>query len=277
MYKYFLYFSLLFLGLSLSAQDGVRTHDRSLPCVEKNFNVLVHLSVDSTTRQPYLSQIDVDRIMADVTEYFEPICMSYSSCEINIIENYTFHDIVDSLRIVELEILYSKPHRLNVFILGSIPKAYCGLSTFHGIKAVDGGNIFLASESCPSGVSQQLAHHLGHFFGLSDTYHGSTYEIVDDPNCATVADSICDTPTDPFGLYLDSLQTVSYDVNPELANMSSFVRNCEFVFEGLDPNGQYYQPQVGNIMSAYHCKCGFTNQQLQRMARNYGKSNVKPY
>ena len=93
----FLFPILFILGLSMtaSAQTGLHTRDVTLPCLDKNFNLLIHLSVDSITRQPHLSQIQVDNLMADVSAMFEPICLSVSACEINILENYTFHRIVD--------------------------------------------------------------------------------------------------------------------------------------------------------------------------------------
>lgn len=263
----------------LSAQEGLHLRDIQLPCAEKNFNVYVHLSVDSTNREPYLKDNDVEMLMEEVTRYFEPICMSFSSCETNIISNYTFHNIVDARRLEELEILYAKPRRLNVFILGSIPASFCGESTFYGIHKLGGESIFLetSERECQDALSGQLAHHLGHYFGLSDTYRGDQLEIVNHPDCAIRADSICDTPVDPFGI-LDS-GPGSYIQEPEdKIPMSDFVNGqCEFTHKPLDPNGQYYQPQVGNIMAAYPCKCGFTNEQFLKIMENYNKADQKPY
>jgi len=200
--------------------------------------------------------------------------MSFSRCEINVIDNYSFHNIVDPLRLGEMNVLYGKPRRLNVFIVGSIPNATCGSSTTYGINKLDGEYIYLETD-CDDSLEGQLAHHLGHYFGLQDTYHGDQIEIVNDQNCTMVADSICDTPTDPFGSYIE---TGSYeDVLPELIEMEEFVIDCEFIHEKQDPNGEFYQPQVGNIMSAYPCRCGFTNGQYEKMSRNYLNSSHKPY
>jgi len=258
------------------AQDGLHLRNINLPCIEKNFEVYVHLSVDSITRQPFLGTNDVNNLMEDVSKFFEPICVSFSACDINILRNYTFHEIVDTQRILELEILYGYPRRLNVYILGTIPNASCGTSTYYGIHKEEGESIFIETDQCADELSGQLAHHLGHYFGLTDTYHGDDIEIVDDPDCATKNDSICDTPTDPFGVYLDIVGQYK-DVLPEQVPMSDFVRRCEFVLPHLDPRGQYYQPQVGNIMSAYPCRCGFTNQQFLKMIENYNSASTKPY
>ena len=220
--------------------------------------------------------------MSDVSEIFEPICLSLDACEINVIENYTFHNIVDERRLTELKILFGKPSRINVYILGSIPQASCGVSTYYGVKQEEGNDIYLEmdTEECEGTLAGQLAHHLGHYLGLTDTYHGDDIEIVDDPQCAIKNDSICDTPTDPFGVFTGSSGLyLNTGILPEDISMSNFINtsDCEFTHRLLDPQEEFYQPQVGNIMSAYPCKCGFTNTQFQKMAKNYNLSNHKPY
>ena len=164
--------------------------------------------------------------------------------------------------------------------MGSIPEASCGVSTYYGVKKEGGNDIYIEMDSreCSGSLAGQLAHHLGHFLGLADTYHGDDIEIVDDPLCAVRNDSICDTPTDPFGIFAGSSGLyANTDFLPEEIPMGDFIGNCEFTHELQDPQEQFYQPQVGNIMSAYPCKCGFTNSQFRKMVKNYETSNHKPY
>mgnify|MGYP000409396963 CR=1 FL=1 len=283
MKNYFILLFTLTAFLSAVAQEGLHTRDMELPCIDKNFNVYLHVSVDSTSRQPVLSTTEMETLMEDVSKYFEPLCISFTNCEINIIRNYTFYRIVNQDRLRELEILYGKPRRLNVYIVGSIPQASCGFSTYNGIARAGGESIFIELDDleCAETLEMQLAHHLGHFLGLRDTYYEAddeTLKIVDDPDCAVTGDGLCDTPVDPFGLYEASpAGRYTNNVLPEQVPMSAFVRGCEFIHEERDPNGRYYQPQTGNIMSAYPCKCGFTNGQFLRMFENYTKSEYKPY
>jgi len=96
-----------------------------------------------------------------------------------------------------------------------------------------------------------MTHEMGHVWGLPHTFAGNGVENVDGSNCETAGDGICDTPADPY--------------NPNVDNIT-WQNGCEFVFEGLDANGQFYQPDMGNIMSYYGCDCGFTRGQYLRMA-----------
>jgi len=186
-----------FLGYS----QGLHSRAENLPCLEKNFPVMVHITVDSSTTLPFLSTTDVEDLLVKTSEFFEPICMSFTACEINVIENYTFHNVVDDRRFREMRVLYGKDHRINIFILGTIPDETCGKSTFYGVSEPGGEYIFLERDACDASLEGQLAHHLGHYFGLSDTYRGDDIEYVTDANCEIKADSICDTPTDPFGIF----------------------------------------------------------------------------
>lgn len=263
-------------SISISMGQGLNKKSSHLPCLDKGFPVMVHLSSDSMTRQPYLDPSDVDNLLEKVSRFFEPICMSFSACEINVIENYTFHNLVDERRYRELQVLHGKPNRINIFILGSIPDATCGHSTFDGINQEKGEYIYLETDECDDSLEGQLAHHLGHYFGLLDTYFGDDIEIVDDSNCAITGDNICDTPTDPFGEYNGAAGDYK-DILPEDVDMDEFLRDCEFIHELLDPNGDYYQPQVGNIMSAYPCRCSFTNGQLLKVIENYNSATHRPY
>jgi len=266
----------LITSLSVGHSQGLNSKSKHLPCIEKQFPVMVHLSSDSTNRQAFLTPDDVDSLMAKVSAFFAPICMSFSACEINVIENYTFHNLVDERRFRELRILHGKPRRINIYILGTIPEATCGHSTLYGVSKEHGEHIFLETDGCDDSLEGQLAHHLGHYFGLQDTYHGDGIEIVDDPNCSMVGDSICDTPTDPFGEYQEIAGSYK-DILPEEVEMEEFLLDCEFIHELQDPNGEYYQPQVGNIMSAYPCRCSFTNGQLEKIMVNYNSATHRPY
>lgn len=104
-----------------------------------------------------------------------------------------------------------------------------------------------------------LNHELGHNFGLYHTFQGSnatsTPELVTrgaGANCTTAGDFVCDTPADPLN---------------RTGATTSMVNGC-LVYTGTitDPNGEPYNPQMGNIMSYYDgCNPQFTAGQHSRV------------
>ena len=92
---------------------------------------------------------------------------------------------------------------------------------------------------------------MGHYFDLLHTFEGNGSELVNGDNCEVAGDGICDTPADPF---------VPND------EMADYMSGCTFINGKVDINGEFYRPDVGNIMSYYPCSCGFTTGQYIRMA-----------
>jgi Pregnancy-associated plasma protein-A len=94
-----------------------------------------------------------------------------------------------------------------------------------------------------------LIHEFGHFFGLLHTFENalSAAENVNDRNCSTNGDKICDTPADPFG--------------------ASFLEDeCKLFGEYHDAFDKTFQPDLANFMSYYgRCRSRFSQIQLDRM------------
>jgi len=86
---------------------------------------------------------------------------------------------------------------------------------------------------------------------------------------------LCDTPADPLGqTFISAADQLLVD---QMMLDTTFIRGCEFVYEIKDPNGEYYQPDMGNIMSNYPCKCGFTQDQYRLMVETILKSDIKHF
>lgn len=266
--------------LTLSAQPLHHTN-QDLPCINKNYNLLAHVAVDSADRAPLYTMVDLDTMVMKLNEFFSPICVSFSLCEYNILENdYSLGRVVNQPltvdeQLLELKNRFTLRRRINVFFLDYINDENCGTSTFEGILTELDANIF-TERTCADELAGQVAHHLGHTFGLSNTYDPLTIELVDGTNCLTTGDLLCDTPADPYG------QSNVTPAEQELIDQGLLVAafygaSCEFVYEVKDPNGQYYQPDMGNIMSAYPCKCGFTQDQYRLMAETILKSKIRHF
>ena len=112
-----------------------------------------------------------------------------------------------------------------------------------------------------------------------DTYDPLTIELVNGANCATTGDLICDTPADPFAqsALLTATSAELELISQNQLDTSFFSSTCESLYEIRDPNGQYYQPDMGNIMSAYPCKCGFTQDQYRLMVETILMSTINHF
>ncbi|MCB0819710.1 MAG: hypothetical protein KDC13_03735, partial [Bacteroidetes bacterium] len=110
-----------------------------------------------------------------------------------------------------------------------------------------------------AGPNRVFTHEIGHYFSLWHTHAFNGYstniytlELVDGSNCETEGDFICDTPADP-GLH----------------GRASAFPDCQYTDTvSTDANGDLYQPDVNNYMSAAPpgCQIQFTQGQYDRMA-----------
>ncbi|MDA9773763.1 M43 family zinc metalloprotease [Saprospiraceae bacterium] len=236
---------LLVLPLFLSAQD-LHTLNKDLPCLDRHFNIKVHINVDST-RILGVALADIETAVEQTNRYFEPICVSFSICEVDTIHNYNFDSLANGFEIAEKSILHQDANRLNIYIMTDLlDETVCGLG---------GGSTIHLEKGCLGAMT----HEMGHVWGLAHTFEGNGNENVDGSNCETSGDGICDTPADPY--------------DPSIEN-EIWQDGCEFTWLGLDANGQFYQPDMGNIMSYYGCDCGFTRGQYLRMASLIQNSNL---
>ena len=272
MKKIIIYIALgLFFTIAIQAQPQL-SRTTGFPGINKNFKLLVHVPVDSVLRVAIVDDATINETLADASKYFKHIGANFERCEKNIIDNYTYGRIIDSLRFLELKTLYSKPHRINVYFLEKIPFAHCGSSTFDGTQTSDDANIFLERD-CEDGYANQLAHHLGHLFGLQDTYHDNN-ELASGSNCSTAGDLICDTPADPFLMLVDPDKG---EQKGFLETIKLLTTDCEYIGKTQDAQNEFYDPDLTNIMSAYPCKCQFSDSQLRKIVENYNQSIFKQF
>lgn len=253
-----------FLGGILQAQT-LRTKQAPLPCLNKKFTIVAHIARD-TFGAPNLTEAEVTDQIESLNTFFEPICAAFEICEFRYIDNFQ-HDVVDSLE--EWDEILIKHHlnnRINMFFVSDVvfEPNFCGFATLGGITMLETGGILIKKGDCFT--IRTIAHEMGHYFGLLHTFEGNGTELVNGANCEIAGDLICDTPADPY--------TPGDDVNLYV----DVGQGCRFINQSVDANGEFYRPDVGNVMSYYQedCLCmDFTYGQYIRMANTFFNSDPK--
>ncbi len=256
-----MYKTLVFLFLTsfftFSAQAQQYHHaDQSLPCLDKEFTIVAHIMRDTFGVATHDST-SIRQAIQSLNPLFEPICASFVVCEFVYHDNFQYANLSGSTdsKWDEMQSKYHKDNRINMYFVSTVGGAEAGFATLGGIANMTDGGIVIGDTSA-------IPHEMGHFFGLLHTFKDNGAELVDGSNCSTAGDMICDTPADPY---------VSGDP------VASYVKDCIFISSKTDANGDFYVPDVGNIMSYYpdECSCGFTYDQYTRMANNYLSSSPK--
>lgn len=230
-----------------------------LPCLEKRFSVQVHIVLDSLG-EANVSEADIIGQFNGINPYWEEICVSFEVCDFNYIPNAQWDTLeaIGGYRWGQMLTAHHEAYRINVFYVQACiePPGIAGFADLGGINNTQGGGICILKP----GGSGVLAHEMGHYWGLEHTFEGNGTELADGSNCQTEGDGICDTPGDPYVPFEPS---------------GNYETDCIFDSMLLDANGDFYDPDVGNIMSYYDCACHFSYQQYQRMAAVYS-NNLSP-
>ncbi len=257
--------SIVFISLTSVFSQYEYDRDKSLPCLDKNFSVVVHL-VKDTMGNVNITEADVLTLIDTLNTYFEPICASFSVCEFRVIDNYQYSAPKNENEFQQMINVYNEENRINLYFsdLVSWSQDAAGFGTDEGVTMDRDGGI-VAQIDYVTTFPKGLPHLFGHYFGLIDTWAGNGSEQVNGDDCEIDGDFICDTPSDP---YIPGDTLIIY-INPDI---------CRFRYRSRkDENGEYYRTDVSNIMSYYpeSCKCGFSHDQYVKMANTYRSSPYK--
>jgi hypothetical protein len=246
------------LPLTLGLMSNSNTI-KPLPKINKEFQVVVHIVYDKDTTNSITESTIIQQLNL-ANEYFKPIQASFKICEFRYIYNFQFHDTLRDERFVELTTQYYAPNRINMYVVGGfLDPNTCGKASLGGVSRFK-DDLLIVRKECVSAIT--IGHELGHYFNLEHTFEGEGFELANGSNCASAGDKICDTPADP---YIHGEKTTDY-VNS----------NCIFYNTKKDANGEYYDPDVTNVMSYYACNCSkFSNQQFEKMVNYYMNNRLK--
>ena len=200
-----------------------------------------------------LSESQLIPALEKLNRDYQPVGIRFAYC-IKHINNYSLlhfggWDSEDERTFIKQ---YNVPNSLNIYFVNVAN--LCGYAYFPTPSlAKNQQHLVIMNVDCALNGST-LSHEVGHFFFLYHT-HETAFgaEYVNETNCNTAGDLLCDTPADP-GL---SYSTVTSD--------------CRYVGNQRDPNGMSYTPQINNFMSysVKECRNLFTPDQYQRIRFGY--------
>jgi hypothetical protein len=183
------------------------------------------------------------------------ICISLTS--IDYINNTTWYNAgcSSNAHINGISAFNFVPNNTNIYILPSDGNCLGGIANgIPGNSLMIGGisdGVYLAN-------SHALSHEFGHCLGLYHTFQGTKTgtsgckELVNGSNSATCGDLVSDTPAD---------NNIIFNNQNSISCVWTCPSSC------TDVNGDYYNPDVHNIMAYTYPNCMqfFTNGQGQRM------------
>lgn len=253
-------------------------------CLDKKFSIVFYVILDYYNSLPnttaastatYINTMQIPLIVSLLNTNFSRICVSFETCSIVTIPSYTYNTwqagSTDSVIVSN----WYTPNTINLYLPtnltgpGGHVKGYSsafptGTTTVRDFVVFD-PTMF----SVPNMVSvaySDLMHAFGHYFGLPHTYAEITglppangmasHELPDGSNGQINGDGFDDTDADCYPVQFN--------------NTTAPIPPCWYEYStGVqDANGNYYTPPVDNYMSAYNCRCRFTQRQYNAMAKN---------
>jgi hypothetical protein len=211
----------------------------------------VNLSISVYIAGVDLKEGRLEESLDSLNSAFKPIGVSFTVCSITMLEGDEYLTIDNLKNEKRLTSLHSTKNTINLYFANQVladKENVCGYTYLPTESHLD---YLFIDKTCT--IQSTLIHEMGHLFGLlhpHETAGGS--ELVNESNCSTAGDQVCDTKASP--------------------NLLGLVDgNCEYNAYLKDSNGDYYLPTVSNHMaySLPECRCKFTQGQYARMVEYY--------
>ncbi len=222
-------------------------------CLNKTISIHFIIVTDSLNN-PGITLSAIQLAVQYLNTWYAPICLSFQTCTIDTVYTYKYNTWSKVRDDAEFTALYCKENILNVVLVSSItnPGGAAGYAPLGNGPSSSPHHDLIVLSKASIGSGSLFPHEIGHFFGLYHTFETSLgIEFVNEHNCSTAGDLLCDTPA---------------DINPAPVSNA-----CVWTGNNRDPNNDLYTPMLGNIMS-YHnsaCPLSFTTDQYNRMIYCY--------
>lgn len=224
---------------------NVTTVQNYTTCLNKEISLNILVVADSLNNVPG----GIYSAVQNLNNHFDSICLTFKVCNIDTIYAYKYFRWHAGYEEQEFVTNYAMENVINVALVGQIidPQGAAGYAPLGAGPSGAPHKDLIVIQANSFGGKTGL-HEFGHYFGLFHTFDTSNgLELVNGSNCTTTGDLVCDTPA---------------DINP-----APVIMPCAWNGTNQDPNGDYYTPLLGNIMS-YHgggCPLFFTREQYNRM------------
>ncbi|MBA3900670.1 MAG: hypothetical protein H0X62_10755 [Bacteroidetes bacterium] len=250
--------TLTFNAVALEAANNHYSDYQQFKGISKCLNKTLSLNYIIVTDPYYNTNVtmaDINANLKELNDAFSPICLSFQICNIDTLYEHKYDSWNRMEEEAEFQVLFCKENVINIILVGGLDPYASSIGIFTpSLPAKD--FILLPKDYL---LGKMIAHQMGHLFGLYHTYetaHG--LELVNESNCTTSGDLVCDTPA-------DILPAPWLWITP-------FIQVC--VWDGLDAdtNGDKYAPIFGNMMGDGPCPLtSFTVGQYNRMIYYFEK------
>ncbi|WP_417443655.1 PKD domain-containing protein [Joostella sp.] len=232
-------------------KNRINTRNRSRNPNEKTSVPINIITIRKSDGSGGISQEDINTAIESLNFYFNQINIDFFVCGNNTVidddDLYTFREDTeeDDDEVLLYDGGYIKDNIVNL--------VFTDLQPLNGYAYYPGGKDLIVMRNSVAANGTTIVHEMGHFYGLLHTHENAdgndgpeTIELVDGSNCSTAGDKICDTPADP--------------------DLTGKMSGCEYTGTVQDPNGDFYNPDVTNLMSyaTRNCRDKFSVEQLAR-------------
>lgn len=263
---------LITIGLTSHSQDYSKN---KIPCEKVVYPIhYYHVKAPFFLLDQYRDSgyLNILGLVADLNIMLAKTCIEFKVCKIDTIFDYNYNLQEDDLTNEDANFISMNydPHAINVYrVLDTNKVSYFGVCwQKKALPAilVDYGDRDIISSSTLNTFTSQICR----YFGLKHTNSlDISKEFVNTQNSFTKADSVWDTPADPFIL----APTVSPDTLFYPGQNPPFLY---FYSNRKDANGDFYNPMMYNIMSSNLIKMSLrcidlTHEQYNRIVVNERK------
>jgi hypothetical protein len=263
---------LITIGLTSHSQDYSKN---KIPCEKVVYPIhYYHVKAPYFLLDQYKDSgyLNILGLVADLNIMLAKTCIEFKVCKIDTIFDYNYNLQEDDLTNEDANFISMNydPHAINIYrVLDTNKVSYFGVCwQKKALPAilVDYGDRDIISSSTLNTFTSQICR----YFGLKHTNSlDISKEFVNTQNSFTKADSVWDTPADPFIL----APTVSPDTLFYPGQNPPFLY---FYSNRKDANGDFYNPMMYNIMSSNLIKMSLrcidlTHEQYNRIVVNERK------